>query len=344
MRVGKAILTALWLSTTVTTVAATSLGQTPPQTPPSNDGNGMEATRHYEDGVAAAKLSQWAKAYESFRTAWKLKQHFQIAANLGRAELKLGKYRDAAEHLAYFLREASGVSLEERQAAQAMLDEARAKVGAVTILVDRADAEVLVDGVAVGKSPIGREVFVEPGRRTVEAKLGGFGEDRRSLDVTAGSSPKVLLTLSPSAGKQEDPGAQSPATPPIDSVAPGGPVEADSGGLSMPLIGAGIATSAVAAGAGVVLTFVSLSKASTRREECGETQTPSCSQERWDSLESARTLTANIAVWSFIGSGVVAAATVGYAIVGSSSKPKPASAITVQIQPYIGGLVVSGAW
>jgi hypothetical protein len=101
--------------------------------------------------VRAAKLALWQRAYTSFLQAWRLKQHYQIAANLGRAELKLRKYRDAAEHLTYFLREASAVGPDERKAAQAMLDEARAKVGALTIIVDRPGAVVLVDGVAIGR-------------------------------------------------------------------------------------------------------------------------------------------------------------------------------------------------
>src|SRR5262249_22124873 len=118
MRAFKAIVTALWLSTTVSTVTRVSSGQTPSRTTPSNTSSNKSAVRHYEDGVAAVKLSRWAKAYDSFLAAWKLKQHFQIAVNLGHAELKLGKYRDAAEHLTYFLQEASEVTPEERKDAE----------------------------------------------------------------------------------------------------------------------------------------------------------------------------------------------------------------------------------
>jgi len=231
----------LWLSTAVAAFAATSSGQAPPDRPPSNQGDSAEAVRHYEDGVTAAKLGRWAKAHESFLAAWKVKQHFQIAANLGRAELKLRKYRDAAEHLAFFLREATGVSSQEDRAARKMLDEARAKVGAVTIQVNRADAEILVDGVAVGTAPIAHEVFVEPGRRTVEAKLGGFEDDRRSLDITAGSSQNVVLTLS------ERPAAPAPLFP----ARPAGPSEKELGRPSVAPIAVGIGLTAAAVGVGI---------------------------------------------------------------------------------------------
>lgn len=349
MRVGKTILTALWLSMAVTTVAASSSGQTPPQAPPSNDGNGAQAARHYEDGVAAAKLSHWARAYESFRTAWKLKQHFQIAANLGRAELKLGKYRDAAEHLAYFLREAQGVSLEERQAAQAMLNEARAKVGAVTILVDRQEAEVLIDGVAVGKSPMGREVFVEPGRRTVEAKRRGFGDDRRSLDVAAGSSPRVLLTLSPSTTTLVDP-ATSPRTqpPPPDSKQKESDKGQGDGATETALIVTGIAGTAVAAGLGVASVLVAGSKkdeAQAIYDKCleGVCETHD-SPAAFRQLSNDKATFQNLAFWSFIGAGALGGATLIYALTRSSSKSTAGLTATVIPTEGGGGILVTKSW
>src|SRR5688572_449503 len=56
------------------------------------------AVQIYTKGNLAAKNERWQEAYEAYAEAWKIKQHFQIAANLGRAELRLGKHRDAAEH------------------------------------------------------------------------------------------------------------------------------------------------------------------------------------------------------------------------------------------------------
>src|SRR5271168_2244413 len=42
-------------------------------------------------------------AYNAYRAAWALQKSYDIAGNLGNVELKLGKYRDAAEHLAFSL-------------------------------------------------------------------------------------------------------------------------------------------------------------------------------------------------------------------------------------------------
>src|SRR5262245_39603845 len=106
MRVPTTALKAMLLLAAMTIVVR-SAGQAPPKSAAAGKTAEAAAARHYEDGVRAAKLTLWADAYQSFLAAWKLKQHYQIAANLGRAELMLKKYRDAAEHMAFFLREAS---------------------------------------------------------------------------------------------------------------------------------------------------------------------------------------------------------------------------------------------
>src|SRR4051812_12550791 len=63
-----------------------------------------EWERLYDEGRKAAKAGKWAQARDLFLRSWRIRRDFLVAINLGRAELELGKYRDAAEHLAYFTR------------------------------------------------------------------------------------------------------------------------------------------------------------------------------------------------------------------------------------------------
>ena len=83
----------------------------PPPLSPEQD---AEATRLYDEGRKLAKTDQWIKARDAFLRAWHLKPHWQIAAALGRAELKAGLHRDAAEHLTASLRDAPA-SLDEKR-------------------------------------------------------------------------------------------------------------------------------------------------------------------------------------------------------------------------------------
>lgn len=359
MRAHRTIVMSLWLSTVVAAFAATSSGQAPPAQPPSSQDDSAKAVRHYEDGVRAAKLLQWAKARDSFLAAWKIKQHFQIAANLGRAELKLRKYADAAEHLAYFLREASKVTPEELKAAQAMLDEARSKVGAVSIVVDRAGAEVLVDGIPIGKAPFEHEVFVKPGRRLLETKLGGFADDRRSLDVAAGSSPKVLITLLPISGSGADrgPADRTSANPALSS--PGAARAGDSdkilGGVketgwtgSTALVVTGIVATTAAAGVGVVSLVLAKGKGDEACELYKQQYGPDCNPtdfvpEGYNELVEEEAMLNNLALWGFIGAGTLGVSTLIYALTRPSKSEASVTAAALAGSTG-GGVLVTGKW
>ncbi|MGZ3681168.1 MAG: PEGA domain-containing protein [Ktedonobacterales bacterium] len=109
----------------------------------------------------------------------------------------MGKYRDAAEHLDYALREAPAdkrVALREQ--AQGMLNEARAKVGALRIGVSVPGAEVLVGGKVIGKAPLRAAVYVEPGPVVVEARLDGYAGAREARTAGAGVEEHIDLVLS----------------------------------------------------------------------------------------------------------------------------------------------------
>jgi tetratricopeptide (TPR) repeat protein len=69
---------------------------------------GADASQNADDlfraGKVAYKAGKLQEAYEAYRAAWRLKRTYDIAANLANAESQLGKTRDAAEHLAFCIR------------------------------------------------------------------------------------------------------------------------------------------------------------------------------------------------------------------------------------------------
>lgn len=88
------------------------------------------AANHYLAGIRALEAGRDAEAHAELLKAWELKRHWQIAANLGEVELRLGRYGEAVEHLEHFLREAEGVREDEIRRAEGMLQEARRHVEA----------------------------------------------------------------------------------------------------------------------------------------------------------------------------------------------------------------------
>lgn len=114
----------------------------------------------------------------------------------GRAQLDLGKNRDAAEYLAFALHEfPAGGKATAREQIKARFMRARAEVGALRVRVNVAGAQVTVGERAIGTSPIAEEVFVPPGVVTVRAVAPGYEADQQSLPIAKGGSAEVALTL-----------------------------------------------------------------------------------------------------------------------------------------------------
>ena len=303
-----------------------------------------EATRLYEQGVKAVKASQWDQAREAFGAAFKLKPHYQIAANLGRAELRAGKPREAAEHLAFFLREAKDeVADEDMAAARQLLLEARSKLAAVKVQVDAQGAEVFVDGEPLGRSPLAEPVYLDPGNRRFEARKPGLAPVWKEMDVAAGTAPVVALRLlpaplvaPPSAAKEEAPAdARTPRWKPW--------------GIG---IGAGVA--AVGLGVGIGFSVASSSQNQRVVEGLQELQAKTPENEkvcpRWGcgtliDLANERDRNRNVAIAGFVVGGVGVAGALAAALwKPRESGPGAGSKTGLSVAPYHRGLLINGSF
>ncbi|WP_437735032.1 hypothetical protein [Sorangium sp. So ce1335] len=306
------------------------------------------AVRRYSDGVAAAREGRWPEAYAAYLEAWRLKQHFQIAANLARAELRIGKHRDAAEHISFFLREAEGVSDSDRALARQMLDEARAHIATLSLVVSRAGATVLVDGVPVGTSPLGREVYVEPGERRLEARIEGEAPAQTSAALAPGASQEVELRFvdraAPAAIQPRAPQRRPPAAP-----------DRGASGPSVALIAAGGAAAGIAVGTAVALRVLADRSAHAGSDaavpgadSCYSSGPPARHHARCPEVHEHRTEAArlyNASTGVFVAAGVLGAATVGHALYGAlrAGGGPAVTAVPVALAPGA-GVSLSARW
>jgi hypothetical protein len=303
--------------------------------------------RLYQQGLMANRAGKLVEAEQAYRSALALRKSHDIAANLGLVELKLGKHRDAAEHLAFALRHSppsDGESI--RTKIRQRLDEAMASVGTLRVKAGVPGAEIVIDGTVVGTEPLEGEVFVEPGAHTIEARLVGYKGAPQAVTVAKGQSVDVALTLVKSASTVEGSGTAG---------GPGGgkPVVVD--GPNKGLIIAGIASSVAAAGAGIGFAVVSNGKGSTaderletlrqqagNRSPCRAVQTMACEEVR--GLIVDRDLFGNLAAWSFLISGAVGAGTAIYLLTAA----EPGATRSITVAPAVtydaAGLMLTGAW
>lgn len=326
-----------------------------------------EARTHYKNGMKAAGLKKWAEAHAAFMEAWKLNEHYQIAANLGSMEVKLGKFRDAAEHLAIYLRKAPADKVKDKMRAQSFFDEARKKVGAVQVTVNVNGAEILVDDKVAALSPLLDDLFVEPGPRMLKVRMPGYKTAEIPIEASPGSAQAVPVTLA------KEPDAAPPILAPEPPPPPPPPPQPKEVPFqpSRPLVIAGIGVAVVGVLGGAIFAGVANSNASDAEALSGPLSQKSqaaygtpwaCStgaypvdcQHLRDSWESADSL-GNASVWSFVIGGLAGAGTAVYALVlpkvlkttvvpSSDAAPRTRASIAPVVAPGAGGLSVSGSF
>jgi hypothetical protein len=170
----------------------------------------------YRKARALQMEAKWAEAEAAYQAAWDLRKTFDIAGNLGDCELHVSQPREAAEHLTYALANfPAGGTQQQKDALNQRLQEARRQVGTLHVRTSPSGAAVFVDGRPVEDLPNG-VVFVNPGARTVEARLQGYGTARTTIDAAAGSEQEVALSL-----VQASPSGGPDPTPPRRSLVPG---------------------------------------------------------------------------------------------------------------------------
>jgi len=317
----------------LTVTALAPLAHAQPSRPAPAAASGTRADDLAHKGNDLALKHKWTEAAALFRQAWALKQSYDIGGNLGISELALGNHRDAAEHLAFALGHfpANGKP-EHRELLREKLAKAREQVGARTIEVDVAGAEVWVDGARIGAAPLAGEVFLDPGTRTVEARLAGYESAKRTIDVTKGSSDTITLVLRRSV-------ATPPPVAPVVEKRPIWPAVV-SGVLAAGGLAAGVGLTVAANGKGRDAATLR-AKLGGGRSTCAGTTTGADCGTLADALRSQGTL-AKAALGSFVIGGAFAAAGVGLGVWAS------AKAAPVQVVPVMGaaerGVVVVGSW
>ena len=311
----------------------------------------QQADEHFRQGTTLLKAGKKREAREEYLAAFRLKRSHDIAGNLGSVELALGMPRDAAEHLSFAIRHyaPSGTTPEQLEKAKQRLAEAKRQVGRVTVSVTVPGAEVLVDGVSVGRAPLEGEVFVDPGTRTILARLDGHEDAAQAIEAGKGTEHHVTLTLLPST-RGAPPMVGGPAdVPPVPTVRP-----LEKRGPSTALLVAGGVTAGVVLVTGAVFAAVSNGKANSAdatkaalveshgAAACTGAQPSGCAT----LIDINRTKDAfgNAALWSFVAAGVIGAGTGVYALAAPRGEPRGGWRVAPVVTAQGGGVVVGGAW
>jgi hypothetical protein len=206
-----------------------------------------EARAHFRTGRRLFDHDHPAEARAEFEAAYAALPNARVLANIAACYAAEGQRVDAVRTYRRFLREATDVPAPARRAAQTELAELRESVGDLVLSIEPDGAEVLVDGVSQGTSPIADPIALEPGVHEVVVRAEGREEFTRRLSVYAGREANLSVVL-------PEPGAEPASTPPSPEPAPApmpAPVERSTDESSVPplvWLGVGVTTALVVGG------------------------------------------------------------------------------------------------
>ena len=176
----------------------------------------------YRQAHDAMNAKRWDEARRLLLELWTHAQTYDVASDLMFVEYHLGNFASAANYGQFASRNVPPVAdADDTARLQKGLEQVKKRVGAISINVDRPGAEVHVDSVVVGTSPLASEIYVDVGPHRVRAELEGAASPELRVDALAGETYKVELALPRPAAANSEPQASSHLQP--SAVTPDSP-------------------------------------------------------------------------------------------------------------------------
>jgi hypothetical protein len=180
-----------------------------PDDPAPSERSIEEARARFQKGVQLYREGSFEGALAEFRRAYQLAPSYRILYNVGQVQFELHDYVEAQKALRQYLLEgANEIPADRRAQVEADIQKLEGRVAYLDISTNVEGAQVTIDDVPVGTSPLRSAVLVNAGPRRVAVSKPGHGATARNLTVAGGDRVKVALDM-----------AEAPASrPPTDTV------------------------------------------------------------------------------------------------------------------------------
>ena len=167
-------------------------------------GSKEEARSRYDRGKQLYDEGAYDAALIEFQRAYELSPSYVILYNIGQVYRQTNDYAGALRSYERYLNEGkTQIDAKRRGEVEQEVAQLRARVATLVVSVNVPGAEISIDDVSVGKSPLPQGVVVNAGRRRVTATKEGKVPVAKVVTVAGSDSLKVDLDMS-------DPGSAGP--------------------------------------------------------------------------------------------------------------------------------------
>ncbi len=163
---------------------------------PVSDEVRKEASARFRRGVELFQEGAFRAALVEFQRAYDIAPDFRLLYNIGQAQVQVQDYLGANRSYERYLADGgSDVDPARREEVETALTALRERVARLVIRVDKEGADVFVDDLRVGTSPMAGTVAVNLGRHRVYARLSDGGAGEKVIDVAGGDLLEVDLVI-----------------------------------------------------------------------------------------------------------------------------------------------------
>jgi tetratricopeptide (TPR) repeat protein len=165
---------------------------------PSTQENRQRAEHHFKSAVKLYNETDFRAALVAFRRAHELSGAPAILYNIAQCQYQLLDYAGAMRSFERYLKDGgASVPPERRAEVQEELLALAERTGRLHLEVSEAGANVTLDGVSVGTTPLPQDLLVSAGSRQVSVTKGGFEPTTLSVDVVGGETARARVSLVP---------------------------------------------------------------------------------------------------------------------------------------------------
>jgi len=157
-----------------------------------------EASERFRAGVGFYKDGDFTAALVEFKRAYELAPNYRVLFNLGQTSQELNDYASALSAFEQYLAQGGKeVDAKRKKEVEGWIATLKKKVARVQIEASAEGAELSVDDVPVGSSPLSEPVLVNAGRRKFGATLAGHTPVSRVVEIAGSDETTVALELVP---------------------------------------------------------------------------------------------------------------------------------------------------
>jgi tetratricopeptide (TPR) repeat protein len=163
---------------------------------PAADAPLEEARIRFQRGVQLFHEGSFEAALAEFRKAYQVAPSYRLLYNIGQVHYELHDYVGALKSFRQYLTDgAAEIAADRRAAVEAEIRKLEGLVAYLDVTVRPDGADVLIDDVSVGISPLGGPVLVNAGQRRVTGNKGGQTAPVRNITVAGGERVRVALSV-----------------------------------------------------------------------------------------------------------------------------------------------------